>query len=101
MGHKPTAPEGAQLLNDLIRQANDRIIIMPGSGVRAANIVELAKNTGAAEFHSSASIKTDTSMLFVNEGMQENLQTIMANKNEIIGMKENLHTYFTALEETS
>jgi copper homeostasis protein len=95
-GHKPTAMEGSHLLNDLIRQANERIIIMPGSGVRAANIIELAKKTGAVEFHSSASIKTNSSMLFVNEGMQENLQIIMADKNEIIGMKENLEAYFSA-----
>jgi len=93
-GHKPTAPEGAQLLNELVRQANDRIIIMPGSGVRAANIVDLAKNTGAVEFHSSASIKLNSSMLFINEDMQEKLQTIMADAEEVAGMKANLAADF-------
>ena len=89
-GHKPVAPDGVQLLNDLVRQANDRIIIMPGSGIRAANIAEVAKKTGAVEFHSSASIKINSSMQFINEGMQENLQTIMADANEIRGMREQL-----------
>ncbi len=89
-GHKPVAPEGVQLLNDLVRQANDRIIIMPGSGIRAANIADVAQKTGAAEFHSSASIKINSSMQFINEGMQENLQTIMADGNEIKEMLEQL-----------
>ena len=93
-GHKPTALEGAQLLDELIRQANDRIIIMPGSGIRAANIAEVAKKTGAAEFHSSASVKMNSSMTFINQDMRENLQTIMADKNEVAGMKENLSAYF-------
>ena len=93
-GHKPTALEGAQLLDELIRQANDRILIMPGSGIRAANISEVAKRTGAVEFHSSASIKMNSSMTFINQDMHENLQTIMADKNEVEGMKENLISYF-------
>ena len=93
-GHKPTALEGAQLLDELIRQAKDRIIIMPGSGIRAANIAEVAKKTGAAEFHSSASVKMNSSMTFINQDMRENLQTIMADKNEVAGMKENLSAYF-------
>ncbi len=92
-GHKPTAPEGAPLLNELIRQAEDRIVIMPGSGVRASNIVDLAKQTSAIEFHSSASIKLNSSMLYINDAMQENLQTIMANENEIREMKANLEAY--------
>jgi copper homeostasis protein len=53
-GQHHTAVEGAALLNALIREAAGRIEIMPGSGVRAANIGELAEKTGAEEFHSSA-----------------------------------------------
>jgi hypothetical protein len=33
-------------------------------------------------------------MSFINEDMHENLQTIMADKNEVAGMKENLTSYF-------
>lgn len=95
-GHKPVAAEGAQLLDELIRQAHDRIIIMPGSGIRAANIAEVAKKTGAVEFHSSAKIKINSDMLYTNESMQEQLQNTLADKNEIIGMKENLAAYFAA-----
>ena len=53
-GQKPTATEGAGLLSELVRKADGRIIIMPGSGVNPANISELERITRASEFHSTA-----------------------------------------------
>ena len=99
-GHKPTALEGEPLLDELIRQANGRIIIMPGSGIRAANIASVAEKTGATEFHSSAGIKVNSSMQYFNEGMQENLQTITADRDEIISMKENLAAWFNKPQQS-
>ncbi len=82
-GQKPTAIEGAQLLNELIRQAESRIIIMPGSGVRANNILELKEKTTAEEFHTSARMVVKSNMHFINENMQEDLSSVIANENEI------------------
>ncbi len=53
-GQEPTAPEGVELLAQLVEKAAGRIIIMPGCGVREDNIAELAQKTGAVEFHSSS-----------------------------------------------
>ncbi len=53
-GQQPTALQGASLLGELVRQAKKRIIIMPGCGVNAGNIRELADITHAEEFHFSA-----------------------------------------------
>jgi copper homeostasis protein len=55
-GQKPTALEGAELIRRCIEQAQGRIIIMPGSGVTAANILHIKELTGATEFHSSAKL---------------------------------------------
>ncbi len=52
-GQFPTAPEGITCLANLQRQADGRIIIMPGSGVRSDNIEMLRTQTGCHEFHSS------------------------------------------------
>lgn len=52
-GQQRTAPEGIQLLGQLVEAAGSRIIIMPGSGVRPGNIKQLAVQTGAVEFHAS------------------------------------------------
>lgn len=53
-GLSKTATEGAALLSQLVSNAGDRIIIMPGGGIRPSNIAQLIKKTGAAEYHSSA-----------------------------------------------
>ena len=46
-GCRPTALEGASLLSELVRKAGDRIIIMPGCGVKEDNIAEIARLSGA------------------------------------------------------
>jgi copper homeostasis protein len=75
-GQKPTAPDGADLIVQLIKQADERIIIMPGSGVRSGNIAELAKKTGAREFHTSARINAKSKMNFINKAMSEDRETV-------------------------
>ena len=82
-GQKPSVNEGMQLLIDLVQQANERIIIMPGSGVRAENILALANKTNAIEFHTSARIYTDSKMEFINENMNEQLASVATDGNEI------------------
>ena len=53
-GQKSAAPEGIEVLARLVKQADERIIIMPGAGVRSSNIEKLIRETGASEFHTSA-----------------------------------------------
>ncbi|MDO7849823.1 copper homeostasis protein CutC [Hymenobacter sp. M29] len=53
-GGQTTAAAGQARLAALVTQAAGRISIMPGAGVSAANIQELARHTGAQEFHTSA-----------------------------------------------
>ena len=94
-GQQPTAPEGAGLINELIRQADERIIIMPGSAVRSNNIIEIAQQTGAVEFHSSAKKMVKSNMQFQNPGLKEELLSISADTEEITKMKALLDEYFT------
>ena len=82
-GLKPTAAEGSEMLAQLVRQANDRIVVMPGSGVRSENIVALATQTGATEFHSSARKTADSKMEYFNTSMDENLQTAELHTVEV------------------
>ncbi|PGH37736.1 MAG: copper homeostasis protein CutC, partial [Candidatus Nephrothrix sp. EaCA] len=53
-GLAPYASHAKKLIKELIQKSADRIIIMPGSGVRSATIASIASETGAAELHSSA-----------------------------------------------
>jgi copper homeostasis protein len=65
-GQQPAAPQGIDLIARLIKLANERMIIMPGSGIRKENIKEIAQRTGATEFHSSLRGKQKTKMEFIH-----------------------------------
>lgn len=94
-GQKPTAPEATQLIQQLVQKADHRIIIMPGSGVRAENIIAIAAQTGAEEFHTSARILVDSKMSFQNELMMENLVAVSTDGNEVKHMVELLNGLVT------
>jgi copper homeostasis protein len=70
-GQQPAAPQGIDLITQLVKAANERIIIMPGSGVRKENIKELAEKTGAKEFHSSLRGKNKTKMEFIHPSFSD------------------------------
>ena len=70
-GQQPAAPQGIDLITQLVKAANERIIIMPGSGVRKENIKELAEKTGAKEFHSSLRGKKKTKMEFIHPSFSD------------------------------
>ena len=82
-GQRPTALEGATLINELVRQADERIVIMPGSGVRSSNIAALAEKTDASEFHTSARILVASIMEYVNEAMEEDQSYVRVDRQEI------------------
>ena len=63
-GQKNKAEEGLELIGKLIRQAGKRIIIMPGSGLNESNIVHVARETGAREFHLTGRKVIESGMIF-------------------------------------
>lgn len=89
-GQRPKALDGVEMIDQLVREADDRIVIMPGSGVRSANIVELAEKTGASEFHTSARVLKASAMTFVNAAMKESQDSVMVDLDEVRKIKEQL-----------
>lgn len=53
-GTFPNVMDGKEVLKELVLQANNRIIIMPGGGLRSTNISELDEFVDANCYHSSA-----------------------------------------------
>ncbi|WP_295334553.1 copper homeostasis protein CutC [Flavobacterium sp.] len=53
-GQKPNVSEGMHRLAELISKADNRIVIMPGGGLRSSNIKMIQQNTQAVFYHSSA-----------------------------------------------
>lgn len=82
-GQKPNAIDGMDNIKALIEKADDRIIIMPGSGINSKNIIEIAQYTGAIEFHSSARNFIESKMQFSQTTMNEQLTSVNLNADEV------------------
>jgi copper homeostasis protein len=91
-GQHATALEGAKMIRKLILKAEDRISIMPGSGISADNIITIAEITGTTEFHSSAKMMKESKMknghplpgekskhIIVNGEAVKNMTTLLKN----------------------
>ena len=90
-GQVPNATNALPLLKELVIAANHRIIIIPGSGVRANNIKEIVHQTKATEIHSSARKSFPSKMNFIQETMKEDLVFTGVDMEEIAQMKTALH----------
>lgn len=86
-GLHPDVESGRETLKTLVDAAGDRITIMPGSGVRSTNIVELAQHTGARAFHSSARTVHPSAMTFTNPAMAEELVSVGIDADEVATLR--------------
>ncbi len=65
-GQEASALEGADLVAELVRRAGDRIIVMPGGGIRAGNVAKVLAATGAQEIHFTAGASAESQMTYRN-----------------------------------
>ena len=75
-GTFPNVMEGKEVLKQLVNQANNRIKIMPGGGLRSTNISELNEMVDANWYHSSA----------ITDGSE------IASPEEIVQLKKKLQS---------
>jgi len=61
-GTRPSAVDAVPLIRELVARAGGRIVVMPGAGITARNIVALAAATGASELHASARVQRPSGM---------------------------------------
>jgi len=92
-GLQPNVELGKGMLRTLVEAAGDRITIMPGSGVRSHNILELALFTGAKAFHSSARSMRTSSMEYANPAMSERLDSVSIDPGEVLALRRILDAY--------
>ena len=92
-GLRPNVDLGREMLQTLVAAAGSRITIMPGSGVRSANVLKLAKFTGATAFHSSARSSCPSSMEYINPAMDEDLVSIGIDAKEVLELRRILDAY--------
>jgi len=65
-GQERSALEGLDLIAELVRLAGDRIVVMPGGGLNERNLARILRQSGAREFHVSASSPRESPMTFRN-----------------------------------
>lgn len=65
-GQQAQAVKGAGLIGELIKKANERIAIMPGSGVNENTVSEILQKSGAREIHLSAVTFRESEMKYKN-----------------------------------
>lgn len=63
-GHKNKAKDGVEVISRLVKQAGNRIIVMPGSGITDLNIALIAGITAAKEFHLTGRKIIESDMIF-------------------------------------
>ncbi|HVG17392.1 MAG TPA: copper homeostasis protein CutC [Chitinophagaceae bacterium] len=90
-GLQQTAWEGKDLIRKLIEQADERMIVMPGSGIRAHNIEALALHCGATEYHTSARSVSGTPLDYATSFVDEEDKHVTTNANEIQDIVAVLH----------
>ncbi len=61
-GGESTVLEGIDAIASLVTQAGDRIVVMPGGGIRERNVEKVVATTGAREIHVSGSRSVESRM---------------------------------------
>lgn len=92
-GLRPNVDLGRDMLRTLVHAAGARIAIMPGSGVRSNNVLELARFTGAGAFHSSARSTRPSAMEYTSPAMAEVLDSVSIDSHEVAELRRLLDAY--------
>jgi len=82
-GLASTAPDGSSVLKKLVAQANNRITIMPGAGIKSSNIAMLIKETQATEYHTSARKLVPNTVSFSNPAILDFGNVYLADEQEL------------------
>lgn len=82
-GLASAADGNTNLLAQLVKNAGDRISIMPGAGVRSTNIIRLMEETGAAEYHTSARRVVNNPLGFINKNVTDYGSEYIADEGEL------------------
>ena len=69
-GQQAQALKGADLIGQLIKKANGRIAIMPGSGVNENTVQDILAKSKAIEIHFSATSSRESGMMYRNRSIE-------------------------------
>lgn len=76
-GQRSNVSEGKELLKKLNKQADGRIIILPGGGINSENVMDLVNHTGVSEIHLSGKRFFNSQMSFIRKDVPMNTNAII------------------------
>ena len=82
-GQKSAAPDAGEVLGALVKQADERLVIMPGAGVRSSNIEKLMRESGAREYHTSARKVVENNVSHQNPEILDIGNVYLADESEL------------------
>jgi copper homeostasis protein len=69
-GQSNRAKDGIKLIRQLVAEAGDRIIVMPGGGIDDTNILSIITETSAKEVHMTGRKSINSEMKFRRDGIR-------------------------------
>ncbi len=82
-GQAEGAPMAGKLLGELVQQAGDRIIIMPGAGINSGNIRQLVEESRAMEYHGSARKILPNPVTYINRQIADYGNVYISDEDEV------------------
>lgn len=82
-GGKSSAPEAAEVLAALVRQAGRRISVMPGAGIKSSNLAALRRQCQAHEYHASARTIAPNPLTYINTAVTDYGNVYVADEDEV------------------
>jgi copper homeostasis protein len=89
-GLRSAAPDAGNLLGELVKAAGNRIIIMPGAGIKSTNIKKLVKESDAHEYHGSARKIAPNPVTFLNKEVSDYGNVYITDEQEVRDIIEQL-----------
>jgi copper homeostasis protein len=93
-GQKSTALEGAGMIRLLVERSAGQVAIMPGNGINEDNLAEIARLTGASEFHAAMQARVKSKMTFFNrktsmgKGTTDEFEWLETSETRVRRMKD-------------
>jgi copper homeostasis protein len=97
-GGAPAAEEGLHIISQLVKIAHDGFSVMPGGGITPKNVVKIARESGASEFHFSG-IKKMNSKTKAGAGIDSLPYTIVPDPQKIELINAELRTFFETMAD--
>ncbi|HEY0770405.1 MAG TPA: copper homeostasis protein CutC [Sphingobacteriaceae bacterium] len=85
-GQKSAAPDAGDILNQLVQQANNRIVIMPGAGIKSSNLKKLIEECNAMQYHASARLIAENPVTYVNKQISDYGNVYISDEEEVRAM---------------